>query len=157
MMFILSASLFDIRSDIKNDEIVENPYPWVIPAIWFLFSVAAVLPTASWLPLIAVIFGIVNSWIRGDLTLIPMFSVALIFSFMIGFSDGLDDFSGTVFGASTLWSGIAIFGPWLSEQRGILHINVKEGPKPFETDLPLDAQLRLLSIASLLLSFNVIG
>jgi hypothetical protein len=157
MMFILSASLFDIRSDIKNDEIVENPYPWVIPAIWFLFSVAAVLPTASWLPLIAVIFGIVNSWIRGDLTLIPMFSVALIFSFMIGFSDGLDDFSGTVFGASMLWSGIAIFGLWLSEQRGILHMNVKEGTKSFEMELPLEAQLRFLSMASLLLSFNVFG
>jgi hypothetical protein len=86
-----------------------------------------------------------------------MFSVALIFSFMIGFSDGLDDFSGTVFGASMLWSGIAIFGLWLSEQRGILHMNVKEGTKSFEMELPLEAQLRFLSMASLLLSFNVFG
>jgi hypothetical protein len=157
MMLILSASLFDIRSNIKNNEMVENPYPWVIPAIWFLFSVAAVLPTASWLPLIAVIFGILNSWIRGDLTLIPMFSVALIFSFMIGFSDGLDDFSGAIFGTSMLWSGIVIFGLWLSEQRGILHMNVREGTKSFEMELPLEAQLRFLAMASLLLSFNVFG
>ena len=157
MMLILSASLFDIRSNIKNNEMVENPYPWVIPAIWFLFSVAAVLPTASWLPLIAVIFGILNSWIRGDLTLIPMLSVALIFSFMIGFSDGLDDFSGAIFGTSMLWSGIVIFGLWLSEQRGILHMNVKEGTKSFEMELPLEAQLRFLAMASLLLSFNVFG
>ena len=157
MMLILSASLFDIRSNIKNNEMVENPYPWVIPAIWFLFSVAAVLPTASWLPLIAVIFGIVNSWIRGDLTLIPMLSVALIFSFIIGFSDGLDDFSGAIFGTSMLWSGIVIFGLWLSEQRGILHMNVKEGTKSYEMELPLEAQLRFLAMASLLLSFNVFG
>ena len=157
MMLILSASLFDIRSNIKNGELTENPYPWVIPAIWFLFSVAAVLPTASWLPLIAVIFGIVNSWIRGDLTLIPMLSVALIFSFIIGFSDGLDDFSGAIFGSSMLWSGIVIFGLWLSEQRGILHMNVKEGTKSYEMELPLEAQLRFLAMASLLLSFNVFG
>ena len=157
MMLILSASLFDIRSNIKNAELIENPYPWVIPAIWFLFSVAAVLPTASWLPLIAVIFGIINSWIRGDLTLIPMFSVALIFSFFIGFSDGLDDFSGAIFGKSMLWSGILIFGLWLSEQRGILRMNVKEDSKTAEMDLPLEAQLRFVAMASLLLSFNVFG
>ncbi len=157
MMLILSASLFDIRSNIKNAELIENPYPWVIPAIWFLFSVAAVLPTASWLPLIAVLFGIVNSWIRGDLTLIPMFSVALIFSFFIGFSDGLDDFSGAIFGESMLWSGILIFGLWLSEQRGILRMNVKEDSKTAEMDLPLEAQLRFVAMASLLLSFNVFG
>jgi len=156
MMLVLSASLFDIRSNIKNDEIIENAYPWVIPAIWFLFSVAAVLPTASWLPLIAVLFGIVNSWIRGDLALIPTLSVALIFSFMIGFSDGLNDFSGLIFGKSMLWSGIVIFGLWLSEERGLLGMNTKENSIS-KMELPLEAQLRFLAMASLLLSFNVFG
>ena len=157
MMLILSASLFDLRSNMKNAELIENPYPWVIPAVWFLFSAAAVLPTASWLPLVAVIFGIVNSWIRGDLTLIPMLSVALIFSFFIGFSDGLSDFTGDIFGESMLWSGILIFGLWLTEQRGILRMNVKEDSKTAEMDLPLEAQLRFVAMASLLLSFNVFG
>lgn len=157
MMLILCSSIYDIRSRLVADEVIENPYPWVIPAIWFLFSIAAVLPTASWLPLIAVIFGITNSWIRGDLALIPMLSVALIFSFLIGFSDGLSDFDDHVFGSSMLWSGIGIFGLWLSEQRGILRMNVKEGSNSFEMDLPLEAQLRFLAMASLLLSFNVFG
>ena len=157
MMLILSASLFDLRSNVKNDEIIENPYPWAIPVVWFLFATAAVLPTASWLPLIAVLFGIVNSWIRGDLTLIPLLSVALIFSFFIGFSDGLNDFNGAIFGESMLWSGILIFGLWLSEQRGILRMNVSEDSKTAEMDLPLEAQLRFLAMASLLLSFNVFG
>lgn len=157
MMLILSASLFDIRENMKTDEIVANPYPWAIPALWFLFSAAAILPTASWLPLIAVIFGIVNSWIRGDLTLLPMLSVALIFSFFIGFSDGLDTFNGDIFGSSMLWSGIAIFGLWLSEQRGILQMNVKEGSKTSEMEMQLEAQLRFVAMASLLLSFNVFG
>ena len=157
MMLILSASLFDIRESMKTDEIVANPYPWAIPALWFMFSIAAVLPTASWLPLIAVIFGIVNSWIRGDLTLIPMLSIALIFSFLIGFSDGLETFSGDIFGDSMLWSGIAIFGLWLSEQRGILRMNVKEGSKTSEMEIQLEAQLRFVAMASLLLSFNVFG
>ena len=157
MMLILCASIYDIRERIVSDEAIENPYPWIIPAVWFLFSIAAVLPTASWLPLIAVIFGITNSWIRGDLALMPMLSVALIFSFLIGFSDGLSDFDGDVFGSSMLWSGIVIFGLWLSEQRGILRMNVKEGSKSSEMDLPLEAQLRFLAMASLLLSFNVFG
>ena len=157
MMLILCASIYDIRESIVTDEAIENPYPWIIPAVWFLFSIAAVLPTASWLPLIAVIFGITNSWIRGDLALMPMLSVALIFSFLIGFSDGLSDFDGDVFGSSMLWSGIVIFGLWLSEQRGILRMNVKEGSKSSEMDLPLEAQLRFLAMASLLLSFNVFG
>ena len=157
MMLILSASLFDIRENMKTDEIVANPYPWAIPALWFMFSIAAVLPTASWLPLIAVIFGIVNSWIRGDLTLIPMLSVALIFSFLIGFSNGLETFDGYIFGDSMLWSGIAIFGLWLSEQRGFLRMNVKEGSKTSEMEIPLEAQLRFVAMASLLLSFNVFG
>jgi len=156
-MLILCASIYDIRERIVSDEAIENPYPWIIPAVWFLFSIAAVLPTASWLPLIAVIFGITNSWIRGDLALMPMLSVALIFSFLIGFSDGLSDFDGDVFGSSMLWSGIVIFGLWLSEQRGILRMNVKEGSKSSEMDLPLEAQLRFLAMASLLLSFNVFG
>ena len=157
MMLILCASIYDIRERIVTDEAIENPYPWIIPAVWFLFSIAAVLPTASWLPLIAVIFGITNSWIRGDLALMPMLSVALIFSFLIGFSDGLSDFDDYVFGSSMLWSGIVIFGLWLSEQRGILRMNVKEGSKSSEMDLPLEAQLRFLAMASLLLSFNVFG
>ena len=157
MMLILCASIYDIRESIVTDEAIENPYPWIIPAVWFLFSIAAVLPTASWLPLIAVIFGITNSWIRGDLALMPMLSVALIFSFLIGFSDGLSDFDDYVFGSSMLWSGIVIFGLWLSEQRGILRMNVKEGSKSSEMDLPLEAQLRFLAMASLLLSFNVFG
>lgn len=157
MMLILCASIYDIRERIVSDEAIENPYPWIIPAVWFLFSIAAVLPTASWLPLIAVIFGITNSWIRGDLALMPMLSVALIFSFLIGFSDGLSDFDDYVFGSSMLWSGIVIFGLWLSEQRGILRMNVKEGSKSSEMDLPLEAQLRFLAMASLLLSFNVFG
>ena len=157
MMLILCASIYDIRESIVSDEAIENPYPWIIPAVWFLFSIAAVLPTASWLPLIAVIFGITNSWIRGDLALMPMLSVALIFSFLIGFSDGLSDFDDYVFGSSMLWSGIVIFGLWLSEQRGILRMNVKEGSKSSEMDLPLEAQLRFLAMASLLLSFNVFG
>ena len=156
-MLILCASIYDIRERIVTDEAIENPYPWIIPAVWFLFSIAAVLPTASWLPLIAVIFGITNSWIRGDLALMPMLSVALIFSFLIGFSDGLSDFDDYVFGSSMLWSGIVIFGLWLSEQRGILRMNVKEGSKSSEMDLPLEAQLRFLAMASLLLSFNVFG
>ena len=74
--------------DVQQDEHVDNPFPWFIPMIWFLFGAWAVLPSASWLPLVACSFGLLNAWVRGDINLIPLLAVGLIFSFVIGLADG---------------------------------------------------------------------
>ena len=55
-----------------------------------------------------------------------------------------------------LWSGIVIFGLWISEERGLLGMNAKENSIS-KMELPLEAQLRFLAMASLLLSFDVFG
>ena len=125
--------------------------------IWFLFAVWAVLPSASWLPLVACIFGILNAWVRGDINLIPLLSVGIIFSFMIGFADG-GYFTGEIFGYSMLFSGLVIYVLWLAESYGIMRMNVMDEERlaalmPYS----LDTQLRFLAIATLLLSFDVVN
>ena len=143
--------------DIQKDEMVENPFPWFLPMLWFLFAIWAVLPSASWLPLVACIFGILNSWVRGDINLIPLLAVGLIFSFMIGFSNG-GYFTGEIFGYSMLFSGIIIYGLWLANSYGIMEMNVLDKER-LEALMPysLDVQLRFLTIATLLLSFDVVN
>ena len=143
--------------DIQKDEMVENPFPWFLPMLWFLFAIWAVLPSASWLPLVACIFGILNSWVRGDINLIPLLAVGLIFSFMIGFSNG-GYFTGEIFGYSMLFSGIIIYGLWLANSYGIMEMNVIDKER-LEALMPysLDVQLRFLTIATLLLSFDVVN
>ena len=143
--------------DVQNKEYVDNPFPWFLPMIWFLFAVWAVLPSASWLPLVACIFGILNAWVRGDINLIPLLSVGIIFSFMIGFADG-GYFTGEIFGYSMLFSGLVIYVLWLAESYGIMRMNVMDEERlaalmPYS----LDTQLRFLAIATLLLSFDVVN
>ena len=141
--------------DVQDSEYVQNPFPWFIPMIWFLFAAWAVLPTASWLPLIACLFGILNAWVRGDINLIPLLSVGVIFSFLIGLSDG-GFLTGEIFGMSMLFSGVIIYVLWLANSKGILEMNVVDKER-METLMPysLDTQLRFLAIATLLLSFDV--
>ena len=143
--------------DLQKEEYVENPFPWFLPMVWFLFSVWAVLPTASWLPLVACIFGLLNSWVRGDINLVPLLSVGIIFSFMIGFSDG-GYFTGEIFGYSMLFSGIIIYLLWFANSRGIMEMNVVDKAR-LDALMPysLDTQLRFLTIATLLLSFDVVN
>ena len=141
--------------EVQRDEANDNPFPWFIPMLWFLFAVWAVLPSASWLPLIACIFGILNAWVRGDINLMPLLSVGLIFSFMIGFADG-GYFSGEIFGYSMLFSGLIIYGLWLANSYGIMDMHVTDHERLEKLmPYPLDVQLRFLAIVSLLLSFNV--
>ena len=141
--------------DVQNKESVDNPFPWFLPMIWFLFAVWAVLPSASWLPLVACIFGILNAWVRGDINLIPILSVGIIFSFMIGFADG-GYFTGDIFGYSMLFSGVIIYILWLAEAYGIMGMNVVDQER-LDDLMPysLDTQLRFLAIVTLLLSFDV--
>jgi len=143
--------------DVQSDEHVDNPFPWFLPMIWFLFAIWAVLPSASWLPLVACIFGIANAWVRGDINLIPLLSVGVIFSFMIGFSDG-GYFTGEIFGYSMLFSGAIIYVLWLAETYGIMRMNVQDEER-LEKLMPysLDTQLRFLAISTLLLSFDVVN
>ena len=143
--------------DVQQDEHVDNPFPWFIPMIWFLFGAWAVLPSASWLPLVACSFGLLNAWVRGDINLIPLLSVGLIFSFVIGLADG-GELTGEIFGLSMLFSGIMIYGLWLANSRGILEMNVADMGR-LEAMMPysLDTQLRFLAIATLLLSFDVVN
>lgn len=143
--------------DVQQDEHVDNPFPWFIPMIWFLFGAWAVLPSASWLPLVACSFGLLNAWVRGDINLIPLLSVGLIFSFVIGLADG-GELTGEIFGLSMLFSGIIIYGLWLANSRGILEMNVADMGR-LEAMMPysLDTQLRFLAIATLLLSFDVVN
>ena len=143
--------------DVQSDEYVDNPFPWFLPMIWFLFAIWAVLPSASWLPLVACIFGIANAWVRGDINLIPLLSVGVIFSFMIGFSDG-GYFTGEIFGYSMLFSGVIIYVLWLAETYGIMRMNVQDEER-LEKLMPysLDTQLRFLAISTLLLSFDVVN
>ena len=143
--------------DVQSDEYVDNPFPWFLPMIWFLFAIWAVLPSASWLPLVACIFGIANAWVRGDINLIPLLSVGVIFSFMIGFSDG-GYFTGEIFGYSMLFSGAIIYVLWLAETYGIMRMNVRDEER-LEKLMPysLDTQLRFLAISTLLLSFDVVN
>ena len=138
--------------DVQNKESQENPFPWFLPMIWFLFAVWAVLPSASWLPLVACIFGILNAWVRGDINLIPILSVGIIFSFMIGFADG-GYFTGDIFGYSMLFSGVIIYILWLAEAYGIMGMNVVDEQR-LDDLMPysLDTQLRFLAIVTLLLS-----
>ncbi len=141
--------------DVQNKQHVDNPFPWFVPMIWFLFAVWAVLPSASWLPLVACIFGILNAWVRGDINLIPILSVGVIFSFMIGFADG-GYFTGDIFGYSMLFSGVIIYILWLAEAYGIMGMNVVDQER-LDDLMPysLDTQLRFLAIVTLLLSFDV--
>lgn len=141
--------------DVQSEEDVDNPFPWFLPMIWFLFAIWAVLPSASWLPLVACIFGIANAWVRGDINLMPILSVGVIFSFMIGFSDG-GYFTGDIFGYSMLFSGVIIYVLWLAEAYGIMRMNVQDEER-LEKLMPysLDTQLRFLAISTLLLSFDV--
>ena len=141
--------------DVQSDEYVDNPFPWFLPMIWFLFAIWAVLPSASWLPLVACIFGIANAWVRGDINLMPLLSVGVIFSFMIGFADG-GYFTGDIFGFSMLFSGAIIYVLWLAEAYGIMRMNVTDEER-LEKLMPysLDTQLRFLAISTLLLSFDV--
>ena len=143
--------------DVQQDEHVDNPFPWFIPMIWFLFGAWAVLPSASWLPLVACSFGLLNAWVRGDINLIPLLAVGLIFSFVIGLADG-GELTGEIFGLSMLFSGIMIYGLWLANSRGILEMNVADMGR-LEAMMPysLDTQLRFLAIATLLLSFDVVN
>ncbi|CAI8330734.1 MAG: Uncharacterised protein [Euryarchaeota archaeon UBA443] len=153
MLMPMAWSILDLQ---KKDH-VENPFPWFLPMLWFLFAVWAVLPSASWLPLVACIFGILNAWVRGDINLMPLLSVGLVFSFMIGFSDG-GYFTGEIFGYSMLFSGIIIYAMWLANSYGIMEMNVVDKERlqalmPY----PLDTQLRFLAIVTLLLSFDVVN
>ena len=143
--------------DVQQDEHVDNPFPWFIPMIWFLFGAWAVLPSASWLPLVACSFGLLNAWVRGDINLIPLLAVGLIFSFVIGLADG-GELTGEIFGLSMLFSGIIIYGLWLANSYGILEMNVVDMGR-LEAMMPysLDTQLRFLAIATLLLSFDVVN
>ena len=143
--------------DVQQDEHVDNPFPWFIPMIWFLFGAWAVLPSASWLPLVACSFGLLNAWVRGDINLIPLLAIGLIFSFVIGLADG-SELTGEIFGLSMLFSGIIIYGLWLANSYGILEMNVTDMGR-LEAMMPysLDTQLRFLAIATLLLSFDVVN
>ena len=143
--------------DVQQDEHVDNPFPWFIPMIWFLFGAWAVLPSASWLPLVACSFGLLNAWVRGDINLIPLLAVGLIFSFVIGLADG-SELTGEIFGLSMLFSGIITYGLWLANSYGILEMNVTDMGR-LEAMMPysLDTQLRFLAIATLLLSFDVVN
>ena len=143
--------------DVQQDEHVDNPFPWFIPMIWFLFGAWAVLPSASWLPLVACDFGLLNAWVRGDINLIPLLAIGLIFSFVIGLADG-SELTGEIFGLSMLFSGIIIYGLWLANSYGILEMNVTDMGR-LEAMMPysLDTQLRFLAIATLLLSFDVVN
>ena len=143
--------------DVQNKEFVDNPFPWFLPMIWFLFAVWAVLPSASWLPLVACIFGILNAWVRGDINLVPILSVGIIFSFMIGFADG-GYFTGEIFGYSMLFSGVIIYALWLANAYGIMGMNVVDHERLDELmPYSLDTQLRFLAIVALLLSFDVVN
>ena len=143
--------------DVQQDEYVDNPFPWFIPMIWFLFGAWAVLPSASWLPLVACSFGLLNAWVRGDINLIPLLAIGLIFSFVIGLADG-SELTGEIFGLSMLFSGIIIYGLWLANSYGILEMNVTDMGR-LEAMMPysLDTQVRFLAIATLLLSFDVVN
>jgi len=92
-----------------------------------------------------------------DINLIPLLAVGLIFSFMIGFSNG-GYFTGEIFGYSMLFSGIIIYGLWLANSYGIMEMNVIDKER-LEALMPysLDVQLRFLTIATLLLSFDVVN
>ena len=158
MLMPIAWSIREVQ--LKEDQ--ENPFPYFLPMVWFVLAIWAVLPTASWLPLIACMFGLLNAWVRGDINLIPMLSVGLMFSFMIGFADTMfvneDDAAGLIFGYSMLFSGIAIYLLWVANKNGILQMNVIDEER-LEKIMPytLDTQLRFLAIASLLLSFYVVN
>jgi len=153
---MLMPLVWSVR-DAQRKEIVDNPFPWFLPMIWFLFAIWAVLPSASWLPLVACIFGIANAWVRGDINLIPLLSVGIIFSFMIGFADG-GYFTGDIFGYSMLFSGMVIYVLWLAESNGIMRMNVVDEERLAQLmPYPLDTQLRFLTISTLLLSFDVVN
>ena len=143
--------------DVQSDEYVDNPFPWFLPMIWFLFAIWAVLPSASWLPLVACIFGIANAWVRGDINLMPLLSVGVIFSFMVGFADEGHS-TEWIFGYSMLFSGVIIYVLWLAEAYGIMRMNVTDEER-LEKLMPysLDTQLRFLAISALLLSFDVVN
>ena len=153
MLMPIAWSIRDVQQNVH----VDNPFPWFIPMIWFLFGAWAVLPSASWLPLVACSFGLLNAWVRGDINLIPLLAVALIFSFVIGLADG-GELTGEIFGLSMLFSGIITYGLWLANSYGILEMNVADMGR-LEAMMPysLDTQLRFLAIATLLLSFDVVN
>ena len=158
MLMPIAWSIREVQ--LKEDQ--ENPFPYFLPMVWFVLAIWAVLPTASWLPLIACMFGLLNAWVRGDINLIPMLSVGLMFSFMIGFADTMfvneEGAAGLIFGYSMLFSGIAIYLLWVASKNGILQMNVIDEER-LEKIMPytLDTQLRFLAIASLLLSFDVVN
>ncbi len=154
MLMPIAWSIREVQ--LKEDQ--ENPFPYFLPMVWFVLAIWAVLPSASWLPLIACMFGLLNAWVRGDINLIPMLSVGLMFSFMIGFASGDYFRESEIFGFSMLVSGIAIYLLWVANKNGILQMNVIDEER-LEKIMPytLDTQLRFLAIASLLLSFYVVN
>ena len=154
MLMPIAWSIREVQ--LKEDQ--ENPFPYFLPMVWFVLAIWAVLPSAAWLPLIACLFGLLNAWVRGDINLIPMLSVGLMFSFMIGFAGGEYFRESEIFGFSMLLSGIVIYLLWVASNNGILQMNVIDEER-LEKLMPytLDTQLRFLAISSLLLSFYVVN
>lgn len=154
MLMPIAWSIREVQ--LKEDQ--ENPFPYFLPMVWFVLAIWAVLPSAAWLPLIACLFGLLNAWVRGDINLIPMLSVGLMFSFMIGFAGGEYFPRSEIFGFSMLLSGIVIYFLWVASNNGILQMNVIDEER-LEKLMPytLDTQLRFLAISSLLLSFYVVN
>ena len=156
MLMPIAWSIREVQ--LKEDQ--ENPFPYFLPMVWFVLAIWAVLPSAAWLPLIACLFGLLNAWVRGDINLIPMLSVGLMFSFMIGFAGGeyFRERESEIFGFSMLLSGIVIYFLWVASNNGILQMNVIDEER-LEKLMPytLDTQLRFLAISSLLLSFYVVN
>ena len=154
MLMPIAWSIREVQTKTES----ENPFPWFIPMIWFLLGAWALLPTASWLPLIACLFGLLMAWVRGDINIIPLLSISLIFSFILGLSDGGNDVNGDVFGISMVLSGAIVYGLWVADSKGILSMNVIDEERLSKLmPYSLDAQLRVIAISCLLLSFDVVN
>ena len=152
MIFVLGVSFNDI-----NNEDIEIKMSWVAPLIWFFFAALAALPDASWLPLIIVTFGIVNAWYRGEMKYMQLLSLGLIVSWIIGFSEGLDELDGRIFGISMLFSGLSIAVMTILASSGFLmkHLTDYGSLSEGEYIEKLHNELKFFSLVPLMLSFDV--
>ena len=152
MMFVLAVSFTDSK---KKD--LEHRMSWIAPMIWFFFAALAALPDAAWLPLIIVSSGVVNAWYRGETKWMSPLSVGLIISWLIGYSDGLADLDGQIFGISMLSGGLTVAGLSILNSGKVLTKHVEDYGQLTEAELieKINAELKFLSLIPLMLSFDV--
>ena len=141
--------------DVKNQERTVK-MPWIMPFVWFLFSMWASLPDAAWLPLVLVTFAMINAWYRGDAHWMTGLSIAAIVSWIIGLSDALDTLDIEIFSMSMFFGGLHVTVLAYLASQGKLTINHSEYGEEKEVALSkkLSTELRYISLATLLLSFD---